>query len=1778
MQPVLLLKCIISLKNHPLHDIINIKFNIRVKGLYRIKEGVFMKMGYGKEKRRICLFLALLLFLGTGSGTAKNIWAAQTKQARSPDQDVIAGQAAITDPAVITLYTLGGTISSAVEAEEPDSRAWCQTDTGVYKRVLNSYQRLPNAIAPCYSDGVEFAGWYDSMEYTNRVEDVFVEGGSVTLYAKWVFKDITGQNENMWYQYQHNDDQTPPNHVVDIQGLEGTKKIRTTFGDLGYGYYYKIGEPASYLESSINDITLNLPAKTDESIFHKASEGYNIYVASLVTLDGTYATMHYIVVNTGNEDVENFSLGYAADIMIGNDDSALVTTGQNEQGSNTYIQMQEKNTGKMFRLYVKGTSYGITDVDRFWIGLWQGGGYRKHAFDDMHDPTTGGDSAFSCSWVDRTIPANSSTIYSVKLGVGELSEMGGTSNTVTLDANGGAFRDGSEISNHSGNSIPVASLETPTRLGYKFDGWYLARDGGTKQTGNITQSITLYAHWKEALYGLENDTVVQADTNQTVPKETADITISLGDERIGRGEFVHEIIRTGEELALSMDVTEGYYLPKSIYVDIRGVDGTTHLTEGTGYQYELNSDRTHAQITVSPEYITGDVVVTTIGHPVPAERPQSVEAMVEGEAHSTEITLTDPPPVLEAISMPEELPDHTYEYQWYENSQASNQNGGKIPGAAGRTYTFPSSRSLGDYYFYCTVTSKRNNGQIANLTSNYVKVRVKKATRTVILADKETVVTGTPISIDEAEIIPGVTDPSQIRYVYYVDKDCTKQTTLDGSGALTAGGAPSEKGTYYVKAYVLEDEIYEAAQNTPPAKLTIKPQEHKVSIRVRLDSKDWENHGRIFALQDAGGHTISELSKVPPGNYSIYDMTEETPAGGTDTGVRVTVGDEDIEAVIDYYTVTFYSEGAAYGADSPQKPQIILSGKNAVDPGEPAERPGYAFEGWMTQPQGGTRYLFADPVDKKTDVFAKWSLSNLKYRIEHYLQSGSGDYTLQETEELHGTIGEEKYAVAKDYSGYREDTQHKDRIPQGTVAADGSLVLKLYYRPIEYQINYGLDGGHLPEGMANPAVYTVLSADITLVAPEKEGYAFTGWTQPGEGAPHREIIIPSGSTGDRSFEANWEIQKFPYQTEHYLQDASGGYRLEETEYLIGTFGEEQIAAAKEYVGYRENTQNKNRIPSGNVAADGSLVLRLYYDLTEYHIGYELDGGSLPKGKKNPVSYTVMSDDIVLVNPVKPGYAFIGWTMPDNDAPQATAIIRSGSTGDREFTANWETVELPYRVEHYLQADGGGIFALKETEQLTGIIGEQKNAVAKEFTGYLENEMNPGRIPSGIVTVDHMLTLRLYYAPVEYSIQYDLDGGYLPGGKENPVRYTVQSGDITLVNPVKSGYIFSGWKVPGRTILSENAIIPAGSTGSLSFTATWIPDTQTPYWVEHYKENPSGDGYSLADRELFTGATGEIALAKAKEYDGFTENTACIGRIESGKITAAAPLVLRLYYDRQTYVITFIVDTSKADVHGKTIQILRYGQAIAKPFVLPKEGYVLSPLYDGWDREVSANAQGNAAYTAQLVKDNTGGKALEEAEQVIIETNTDKTDPKDSKFYPLMLRAYGQEKSIKLKWRKIKGADGYILYGSRCGSDMKRIRTIKNGNTASCTVKNLKSGTYYKYLIVAYKNVNGKKRVTHSSQSAHSVTNGGKYGNPANISCKPSALTLKKGKSKALEPAYRETKKVKTHIAKFRFYSDNPKVAAVTKKGKVTAKLAGDCNIYVYAQNGFYKKVRVKVER
>ncbi|MEL7608954.1 MAG: InlB B-repeat-containing protein [Bacillota bacterium] len=70
----------------------------------------------------------------------------------------------------------------------------------------------------------------------------------------------------------------------------------------------------------------------------------------------------------------------------------------------------------------------------------------------------------------------------------------------------------------------------------------------------------------------------------------------------------------------------------------------------------------------------------------------------------------------------------------------------------------------------------------------------------------------------------------------------------------------------------------------------------------------------------------------------------------------------------------------------------------------------------------------------------------------------------------------------------------------------------------------------------------------------------------------------------------------------------------------------------------------------------------------------------------------------------------------------------------------------------------------------------------------------------------------------YSISYTLDGGTVASA--NPASYTAGDGAITLHNPTKPGYRFTGWSGTGIMGLSTAVTIPSGSTGARSYTAHW----------------------------------------------------------------------------------------------------------------------------------------------------------------------------------------------------------------------------------------------------------------------------------------------------------------------------------------------------------------------
>lgn len=189
------------------------------------------------------------------------------------------------------------------------------------------------------------------------------------------------------------------------------------------------------------------------------------------------------------------------------------------------------------------------------------------------------------------------------------------------------------------------------------------------------------------------------------------------------------------------------------------------------------------------------------------------------------------------------------------------------------------------------------------------------------------------------------------------------------------------------------------------------------------------------------------------------------------------------------------------------------------------------------------------------------------------------------------------------------------------------------------------------------------------------------------------------------------------------------------------------------------------------------------------------------------------------------------------------------------------------------------------------------------------------------------------------------------------------------------------------------------------------------------------------------------------------------------------------------------------------------------------------------------------------------------------------DYKGSNFGLLRAKTTKLKKnSVTVKWNKVKNADGYIVYGAKCGAKSKyKVLKVVSRKTTSYTHKKLKKGTYYKYNIVAFKYVNGVKVTLAASKKIHATTLGGKYGVAKAVKLNKSKVKIKKGKTFKIKASeIKKDKKIKKHRA-ICYESSNTKIATVNSKGKIKAKKKGKCTIYVYAQNGVYKTVKVTVK-
>lgn len=110
------------------------------------------------------------------------------------------------------------------------------------------------------------------------------------------------------------------------------------------------------------------------------------------------------------------------------------------------------------------------------------------------------------------------------------------------------------------------------------------------------------------------------------------------------------------------------------------------------------------------------------------------------------------------------------------------------------------------------------------------------------------------------------------------------------------------------------------------------------------------------------------------------------------------------------------------------------------------------------------------------------------------------------------------------------------------------LTLYAKWELIHYPITYELDGGENAAG--NPASYTIENERITLKAPTRKGYIFQGWLSAGEDILDAAPSIPHGSTGEKTFTAQWKketsasVPIIPVQPENPKHSGTTAFPLE----------------------------------------------------------------------------------------------------------------------------------------------------------------------------------------------------------------------------------------------------------------------------------------------------------------------------------------------------------------------------------------------------------------------------------------------------------------------------------------------------------------------------------------------------------------------------------------------------------------------------------------------------------
>lgn len=334
------------------------------------------------------------------------------------------------------------------------------------------------------------------------------------------------------------------------------------------------------------------------------------------------------------------------------------------------------------------------------------------------------------------------------------------------------------------------------------------------------------------------------------------------------------------------------------------------------------------------------------------------------------------------------------------------------------------------------------------------------------------------------------------------------------------------------------------------------------------------------------------------------------------------------------------------------------------------------------------------------------------------------------------------------------------------------------------------------------------------------------------------------------------------------------------------------------------------------------------DLT-FAINYALDGGT--NSEKNPNEYVPEKLPLLLENPTKSGYKFVGWYDNENLTGEAITEISAGTMGDVTLYAKWNA--LDYRISYELN---GGTNA--ENPDGYDVSDLPVSLHAPSRTGYIFKGwyMGENRVLAIPVGTTGNVVVSAKWEPITYTIDFDTNGG-LP--TLSSIDYTIESDSFTLQEITKAGYTFDGW-YNGETKVTE---ITTGTYGNMTLVAKWTADLYTI-------------SYDLADGvnspENPTSYTIESGLITLKDptregytFAGWYNGEQLITTIDSN---ALENISLTAKWTVNSYKLTFDVDGNLTEKNFK------YGESVTAIENPTKVGHTFA----GWSEELPETMPAN----------------------------------------------------------------------------------------------------------------------------------------------------------------------------------------------------------------------------